>query len=263
MSPLMANLNQTGTQRRHMLAGLAALLAIGRVPTALAQDNTLFRLVYADTFAPFSYVDNSRLRGTLPALLQELLSRRLKLLVDHSAYPWARAQALVKTAAADAFVTVPTPERLQYAIPTFEPVVQLRLALFARADTPRLSELQKLRNISDLTQQSLGSYIGHGWVQNKLGHLPLQYATDRNTALRMLMANRFDAMADVATSGLKGIKALGLEGRVVELPMVIDVSDVHLCIGKTSPLLRYSSAIDEAMRSMKTDGTIARLLALN
>jgi polar amino acid transport system substrate-binding protein len=244
-----------------MLAGLAALLA-GHAPMAAAQDNTLFRLVYADTFAPFSYLDNGRLRGTLPALLQELLSRRLKLLVDHSAYPWVRAQVLVKAAAADAFVTVPTPERLQYTLPTSESIVQLRLSLFARADNPHLAELQKLRDIAELGQTSLGSYIGHSWVQTKLGHLPLQYATDRNTALRMLMAKRFDAMADVSTSARQGIKALGLEDSVVELPIALDVNNVHLCIGKTSPLLRYTSAIDEALRSMKADGTVAHLLAL-
>ena len=81
-------------------------------------------------------------------------------------------------------------------------------------------------------------------------------------ALRMLLANRFDLMADVSTSGRQGIKALAAEGSIVELPMVVDFSDVHLCIGKTSPLLRHASAIDVALRSMKADGTTARLLTV-
>jgi polar amino acid transport system substrate-binding protein len=260
MSTTTENPALAGTQRRQILTSLAAMLAMP-ASTVFAQDNALYKLVYADNFAPFSYAADGQLRGSLPTLMQELLSNRLQLLVNHSVYPWVRAQVLVQAGAADAFLTVPTPERLQYTTPTREPVIQLRLSLFARADTPRLPELQKLRNLSELTQLSLGSYIGHGWVQNKLGHLNLQYATDRNTALRMLLAKRFDAMADVSTSGRQGIKALGAEGSIVELPLVVDVSDVHLCIGKTSPLLRHTNAIDDALRSMKADGTTARLLA--
>jgi polar amino acid transport system substrate-binding protein len=261
MSTTKEKLALAGPRRRQILASLAALL-VAPASNAFAQDNSVYRLVYADSFAPFSHVTNGQLQGSLPALMQELLSRRLKLLVDHSAYPWVRAQVLVQAAAADAFLTVPTPERLQYTTPTRESVVQLRLSLFARADDPRLPELQKLRHISELAQRSLGSYIGHGWVQNKLGHLNPQYATDRNTALRMLLAKRFDAMADVSTSGRQGIKSLGADGSIVELPMVVDVNDVHLCIGKSSPLLRHTSAIDEALRNMKADGTITRLLSL-
>lgn len=258
-TPATQALPTAEARRRRLVVGLGLAWAWG-LPPARAQDSTLYRMVYAENFAPFSFVDNGQLQGLLPSLMHELLTRRLKLSVEHTVYPWARAQALVKAGQADGFVTVATPERLQYTVPASEWITQDRLTLFARADSPRLPELQKLRSIADLGELSIGSYMGHGWVQAKLGHLNVQYATDRSTALRMLLAKRFEVMADVAVPARAGIKSLGLESSIAELPITLDLGDIRLCIGKGSGLLEHMKAIDEALRKMKTDGTVARLM---
>lgn len=246
-------------QRRHFVAGMGMLLA--GLPGVRAQEGTVYRMVYAENFAPFSFADNGQLRGMLPATLHELLTRRLKLPVEHAVYPWARAQAMVRAGQADGFVTVATPERLQYTVASNEWLAQDKLALFTRADNPRMAELQKLRGIADLGDLNIGSYMGHGWVQTKLGHLNVQYATDRSTALRMLMAKRFDVMVDVSVPARLGVRNLGLEGSIVELPVVLDLGEIRLCIGKTSPLLAHMKAIDDTLRAMKADGSLARLMA--
>ncbi len=234
----------------------------GGCPLAQAIDTRAYKLVYANNyFAPYAFVANGKLQGTLPTVLDELLGQRLKLSVQHAAYPWARAQAMVKAGQADGFVTAETPERMQYTVATSEWLYQTRLTLFTRADHPRLAELQKLRGMEELADTKIGSYMGHGWVQAKLGHLKVYYATDRETALRMLLAKRFDVVADVSVSARKGIENMGLETRVLELPITLDASEARLLIGKTSPLLNHIQAINDAIRTMKTDGTLARLFA--
>jgi polar amino acid transport system substrate-binding protein len=253
--------NPTPIGRRRFVACIGFLGGSG-LCSAQAQGQQVYKLVYANNnFEPYVFFENGEIQGTLPAVLNELLVKRLKLSVQHSAYPWARAQAMVKAGQADGFVTAETPERLQYTVPTNEWLYQTRLTLFTRSDHPQLAELQKLRSIAELADWKIGSYMGHGWVQAKLGHLNIQYATDRETAMRMLLAKRFDVTADVSVPARNGIKKMGLNTSVVELPITLDESEARLCIGKESPLLNYLKPIDDAIRAMKADGTLARIFA--
>ena len=197
--------------------------------------------------------------GILVSIVDEVLANRLHLNVEHAGYPWARAQAMVEHGQADAFVTVPTAERRAYTVPSAEWVTQGRLTMFSRADNPKLAQWRKIQRISELSEVPLGTYLGNNWVKSKFEGMNVQYANDRAGALRMLMLGRFDLMVDASNPTRHAIKAEGLEHEVVELPATLDVSETRLCVGKKSPLLARMPDIDRALRSMKKDGTLARL----
>ncbi len=128
--------------RRRFVATMG-VLGVGKLALAQAADLRVYTLVFADNyFAPYVFIENGKLKGSLLAVMDELLGNRLKLSVQHAAYPWARAQAMVKAGQADGFVTAATPERAQYTIATTEWLYQSRLTLFTRANHPRLAELQ-------------------------------------------------------------------------------------------------------------------------
>ncbi|MCP4023872.1 MAG: transporter substrate-binding domain-containing protein, partial [Desulfobacteraceae bacterium] len=80
------------------------------------------KIVYFENFAPFSWKENNQMHGILIDVLTEAIQERIKIGLLHEGYPWARAQSMVRTGKADAFVTVPTPERRAYTEISSEPV---------------------------------------------------------------------------------------------------------------------------------------------
>nr|WP_315478696.1 transporter substrate-binding domain-containing protein [uncultured Rhodoferax sp.] len=228
--------------------------------TSMAQELRPLRFVYNDTFAPFSYADNGALKGTLPRVIDELLGKRLRLDVTHQAFPWARAQTMVQRGDADGFVASATPERLEYTVASEEWLVQARLSAFVRRDNPRFAEYQKLQTVAELAPISLGSYLGNNWVQTTFPQRPVNYSTNRDTAMRMLLAGRFELLIDISLPARLAIQAAGLDATVQELPLVLDTDEVRLCISKKSPLVPRMGQIDEAIRAMKADGALSRLL---
>lgn len=225
----------------------------------LVAQTGVVQMVYAEEFAPHSYRQNGQLKGILVDIVEEVLVRRLRLSVEHSGYPWMRAQLMVQRGEADAFVTVATQERRAYTVPSSEWVTQGRLALFARRNHPKFAQFLAIKGIQDLKGVQIGSYLGNSWVKSKLGAMDMQFAKDRDGALRMLVADRFDLMVDASNPTQYALKALGLEQVVTELPVVLDTSETYLCVGKHSFLLEYLPHIDRELRKMKLDKSLERL----
>jgi len=216
-------------------------------------------MVYAEEFFPYSYRQNGQLKGILVDIAEEVLVRRLRLSVEHSGYPWVRAQMMVQRGEADAFVTVATEERRAYTVPSSEWVTQGRLALFARRNHPKLAQFRAIKGVQDLKGLRIGSYLGNSWAKSKLGATDMQFAKDRDGALRMLVADRFDLMVDASNPTQYALKALGLEQVVIELPVALDTSETYLCVGKQSFLLDYLPRIDRVLHNMKLDKSLERM----
>jgi polar amino acid transport system substrate-binding protein len=216
-------------------------------------------MVYAEEFSPYSYRQNGQLKGILVDIVEEVLVRRLRLSVEHSGYPWTRAQILVQRGEADAFVTVATEERRAYTVPSSEWVTQGRLALFARRNHPKLAQFRGIKGVQDLKGVRIGTYYGNSWAKSKLGAMDMQFAKDRDGALRMLVADRFDLMVDASNPTQYALKALGLEQVVTQLPVTLDTSETYLCVGKHSFLVDYLPRIDRVLRKMKLDKSLELL----
>ncbi len=100
--------------KKYHLKILTFLLAMV-LPLSVYAQQTM-KIVYSDTFVPFSWKEGSDTKGILVDIMEEALNKRLNIPVSHKSYPWARANLLVKDGSADAYITVPTPARKKFAI---------------------------------------------------------------------------------------------------------------------------------------------------
>lgn len=243
--------------RRRLLLSTALigiLPARGQPPAA-----TPLRLAYYDNFAPFSQLRDGRMAGIFIDIMDELLVRRLGLPVRHEGYPWARAQQRVRQGEADAFITVPTAERLAYTVASKHWVTQGCMTMFVRADSPLRARLQSVRDARDLRDISLGSYLGNGWVKARFAGREVHYSSSRAQALKMLLAGRFEVLVDSSNAMQAALHATGLSREVVELAPVLASSETRLMLARRSPYASRLGAIDAELRRMRSDGTLARL----
>lgn len=231
--------------RRSFLGGLTVVgTLLGR--PALGVPAT-FRMVYFGDFAPFSQIDASgRVRGLFVDAVQSLLHDRLGMEAEHRAFPWARAQAMVRSGEADGFITVPTPERLSYVLASARPLFEFPMCIVAAGDSPRLSELRRVRTLEGLRPFRLAHYLGSGWADSNLRPLGLdiQWTSDLAGAMRLVANGRVDAMVDNAVSLRHRMQDPEFRDRLVDLPASLATQPYHVCIGRNSPFLGLMPRID-------------------
>lgn len=218
------------------------------------------RIVYFDSFPPYSYRERGEMRGLLVELLDEVLVRRMGLSVRHEGYSWLRAQALVREGQADALLTMPTPERLKYVEPSVESPLALQIALFTYRGHPRWDELEKVRGADQLQSFRVASYYGNGWAKTRFATLPIDWRPTDREVLRLIALKRYDVTAiapEIAHSLLTEMK---LDGEVVQVGEPLDRSYFHLLIGRRSPYLPELARFDETVRAMRRDGSLAQIL---
>lgn len=227
---------------------------------ASAQNERPFIFVYGDPLPPLSYTENGVLKGGSVRVIDELLNKRLKLSVTHQGFPWARAQAMVRSGDADALLGAYTPERAGYTVPTEEWLRQARLGAFVSARNPQWASVQKLSSLSDLAPLKLAYVLGNEWAQSVLAdHRNLHSSPTREAAFRLLLAGRIDALVDVEVPTNMAISASGLESEVKMLPVTLATEEVKICVGNHSPLVAHIPAIDQTIRAMRKEGVISRL----
>jgi polar amino acid transport system substrate-binding protein len=233
---------------------LQSAAAAGLMPAWRAHAATPVRIAYFETYSPLSFrPDGGALRGILPDAIGEVLNR-MGMTVEHSGYPWARAQLLVKTGEQDAICTIATPERLEYAVAAQEPVVSAPRRVFARADNPLLPKLQKARTLDELRAVNpvVVSYFGNGWAKTNLeGTFKLESGINFETALKMLVARRGDVMIDNALTMQYSLQRTEGAAEVVMLPTDLETSHFQMLVGKKSPHVAMLPAFDTAMRQFK------------
>ncbi|MFV3131545.1 substrate-binding periplasmic protein [Niveispirillum sp. KHB5.9] len=204
-------------------------------------------MVYFGDFAPFSQVDAAgRVRGMFVDATDNIMRDKLGQPVEHQAFPWARAQAMVKGGEADGFMTVPTPERLTYALASAKPVYSFPMCIIASPDNPKLEALRRVRTLEDLRPFRVGHYIGSGWADVNLRPLGLdiQWAADLTGAMRLVANGRVDALVDNAVSMRLRLTGPEFHGKLVELPNALARQPYHFCIGRESPFADLMPQVD-------------------
>ncbi len=243
--------------RRKMLGGLTVAGMLPLWHPALARPVT-FRMVYFGDFAPFSQQGgDGQVRGMFVEAADTILHDRLRQGVDHQAYPWARAQAMVRGGEADGYMTVPTPDRLSYVLASARPVFTFPMCMIAAPDNPRLNDLRQVRRLEDLRPFRVGHYIGSGWADANLRPLGLdiQWAADLTGTMRLVVNGRVDALVDNAVSMRLRLTNAEFQSRLVELPNILATQPYHLCIGRSSPFADLMPQIDAVLAMRRGGGS--------
>ncbi len=247
------------TNRRSFLQTAAAWVLASGLPALAAPP---LRMAYFETYSPLSFGQDGQLRGILLDVIQEVAGRRLGLVVEHTGYPWNRAQALVQTGEQDAICTIATPERLEYAVAAQEPVVSAPRRIFVHKNNAMLAKLHKVRNLDELHKldPSVISYQGNGWAKANLGHFKVDNGRNFDSAVKMLLANRGDVMVDNALTMQYALQQAQGSGDVVMLGADLDESHFQLLVGKKSPHVGILPSFDTALRQFKRSPDYAKLL---
>lgn len=222
-----------------------------------AQDT--MRLVYFENFPPFSWREDDQMKGILIDVVNEAVQVRMGIPVSHEGYPWARAQNLVKNGEADAFVTIPTPERKEYTKVSNQPVITTKVTLFTNINHERMDEFKNIETISDLKPFSLVDYIGNGWAHENLAGFNVDWSPYMDNVLHKLANNRGDIFVQVSQVTHYAVKQLGLQDIIVEIPTVLDSATFNLCIGHSSLFVDIISKFDETLNDMRNDGKLQEI----
>lgn len=79
--------------------------------------------VYYDNYKPRSWLSDGKMRGILIDIINEAAHKRSGIDIIQEGFPWKRAQLMVQNGMADAFITLPTPERSAYTLVSRESVI--------------------------------------------------------------------------------------------------------------------------------------------
>lgn len=219
------------------------------------------RMVYFDDFAPYSWRDD---QGKMRGIMVDVMDRaadELGIRVTHQGYPWQRAQKLVRFAQADGFVSVATRERRQFTRVVEEPVTTTVLTLFTGAAHPDLAQLQQARTLAEFKRFVILDYIGNGWGKVHLQGFKVHLTKNVDNVFQMLAAGRGDLMITDPLVAWFKLKQLGLDDRIVELPLRLDVTTFHLCIGDHSRFKNRAEDFERVLHQLRERGELARIEA--
>lgn len=222
------------------------------------------KIVYFEDYRPFSFIDDGgRTRGIFVDVLDEVLERRMGIPLAHEAMPWARAQLLVKTGAADAFCTLPTSERRMYVVPSAEPLLRSEYRIFTRVDHPSLGAMAGAETYRDLLGFKFCYYRGSDWARTVLEPIgiSIEWVGTHKQVFWMIAEGRVDLTIASEEVAAQHIADLGLRDRFKMLPRAFDVQGYHLCVGKDSPWAFVLPRFEEEMARVRADGTLERILA--
>lgn len=173
--------------RRSLLLGAAAAVSIpstGRSVEAAVR----ILVVASGDFHPFNIERPDGTIGGIYADAIRMVADRLGWAFAYVPIPWARAQEMVRQGLADAFITLPIPERREYMHFTETPLLVLdRGVLVTHRDHPQRAAIEAVSDFDGLKAFSIATYIGDGWARRLWADWPnVRWARDLGASVRML-----------------------------------------------------------------------------
>lgn len=217
------------------------------------------KFVYYDNYPPRSYKEYGKMKGILVDIINETVSKRMNIKVEHKGYPWKRAQALVKNGMADAFVTVPTDVRREYTIVSKEPVVTFETFVATMKNNPKAEQLRNVKSIDELKSFTLIDYLGNGWAQSVLKNHKVIWLPDERDIYRFLKSGKADAVI-VSRKSLHAIKKLGYSKDILVFDNPLTSVRFHLCISKGSKYAKIMNEFDIILKKLKKEGLINSII---
>jgi len=217
------------------------------------------KIVYFQDYPPLSWSQNNKMRGILVDILNEALKKRMHIDLIHQGRLWDEAQLMVKNGQADAFVTVPTPERRSYTQISRETVITSKVKIFTGKNNPRIRDLAEVRTYSELKPFKLVDYRGNGRAATALKGLDVHWLATMDEIPEYLIQGKADAWTqNIFVAGFF-LKQLGDKDKIIELPNVLAGESFNLCIEKNSPFVKVLALFDQTIKDMKKDGTLEKI----
>jgi len=253
-------------QVKILLLLFAPLFIYLGLPTGGVASETPFKIVYASAWPPYSEGTNRDVQGILPSLMEDLISKRMGVPVEHIGVPWARAQDMVKKGLVDAFVTTPTPERLAYAISSNEYVYSVEFNPVVKIGSKIHARMTEDVNIPvEIANYRFCDVLGNNWAKHYYNKYNINYfiAKDAEVCVKMINAGRLDIFIHPANVAKRAIEKLNLMTSFEIYGAVAESPKFTLLLSKKSHFgATFLKNFDDALHAEKAKGAYKQLLSL-
>jgi ABC-type amino acid transport substrate-binding protein len=243
---------------------VATLCILASGVTAATTDARKTIVFASPQWAPYVFQNGKgTTQGVYIDILNEIFAKNLQLPVTYIEYPWKRAQIAVKEGLADLIITVATPDRLQYAVRSDSPVLEMYLHVFTYTRNPRLSEIESITSGEDILKMGLipVTNLGNVWHKNHIDHLGVatRYVPNEENAFLFLAAQRADITIEPLIAGSYLIKQLDLADRITPTKARFGPLTFHLLLSKKSSHLKRMGEINQVIKSLHQSGRMQRI----
>ena len=238
--------------RRHLLASLSGVLALGVLPPARAATRPL-RAV-ALQVAPFGMLDAQGRPGGIFVDVFRLLEKEAGLQVEISVAPYARAMAMLRSGEADLLLATSSVPIAQLAEP-MGMLWQVDVMAIGRAGLALDSE-------RDLRGLRVGIVRGADYGVPFLDgdNFTRHDTRDQLQAIRLLVEKRIDASVGTRLAIQYAIHVQGLRREQLGSMVRIQTREVHLHLSKRRADPELESRLRRAVEALRSSGRIDALV---
>lgn len=192
-------------------------------------------LAIASDYTPIHFGQDNPNESISKEILTEIFKNQDQFQLRFTGFPWERAQQLVKEGTQDAFISVPTPDRMKYAVASQSPVLIQKFQIFFSKSSNNLDLLKKIKTLNDLENLKICEYFSSGWAkQNLASYLKnIIYSRTIETKLKMLNSGRCDLIIDGDIVVNYYMKKLDLKN-IIPLDIEVEKTKFHLMLSKKS-----------------------------
>lgn len=230
---------------------------IGLLPLSLSVASAKPLVLAAADSVPTAFVDKGKQTGMLVDVINEAF-RRTGYPVEIAIMPWARCLAEVKAGMVDGIFSVyQTREREQFLTYADEVLITQVQAFFVRKESTirfdgDLNKLAELR-IGVIHETSYGPRLD-AELRKGTFH-KVDPADSASSNIRKLLNDRVDVIPSYRHVVLDSARTLGVAGSLKELSPAIEAIPSYLAFSKKMDRRQVIDAFNQALRSMKNDGT--------
>lgn len=236
------------------------------IPTVFAVDDP-FYLADDQDFAPYIYINKE---GKEAGIIYDLVTTIFSIMekeLRYELFPWKRAQKTVAAGIADAMVTIPTEERLNFLLAS-EPIVTIDFTVHYNNHNAKRDDILAVKTINELAPFQLIDYQGDGWAEENLKGNKVIWAPSYTSAIGMLALNRGDIFLDDILS-IKAHVKKQIENEPWMKKKLSDIKHgyhvlytVPLCllIRKDSQYIGLIKAFNQTLQAIKISGEYQRII---
>lgn len=220
---------------------------------------------YPDFWPFFTRASDGEMTGFFYEIVSEAMES-LGVETQWDEYSWKRCQSNVRHGLAEAMITVPTPERLEYAATHQDPFYLKTLNVFTYKEHPRLEVIRSLKTLDEigLAELTVITYAGNGWNKKNIesrgiNTLHTSYIRD---SWRMLAERRGDIVIEWPFAAWAEIRKTGESADLImQTGATFAPMPFHLMINRESPEAELLPAFNKAIIDMKKSGRIDEIVA--
>jgi polar amino acid transport system substrate-binding protein len=202
-------------------------------------------------------------KGLFVEIVEEIFAEELGYRVVIEQYPWKRAQQNVKEGIADIMVSVPTAERLEYALKSDRPIYRMYLNVYTYAGHPKLAKIGKIKTVQDINALKLKpvTNLGNGWHKENIEDAGVTtfYVPNDENLVQFLALRRADIMIDAPLFMNHLIKQHNLESKIVKTDVLFGPVNFHLLVSKNSRFAQLMPTIDKTINGLEQKGRLEQI----